>query len=807
MIKNYLKIAIRNFIKHLGYSFINVFGLAIGVACCLLIVLFVRDELSFDRYHEKADQIYRAGLVGFVNNNLFEGVVSPAPMARTLVDEYPEVTASTRIRNFGFPVFRYEDKVFSEERVFWVDRSFFDVFTIRFIKGDPKTALEKPETIVLTHSMARKYFGDEDPMGKSLNADKRRDYIITGIIEDTPRNSHFHYDFLASLETYEDSRSPIWVSNNYHTYFVLKEGTSAEEFEAKLPDLVRKYVGPQIQAAAGISLEEFFASGGQYEYFIQPMTDIHLQSHYDFELGANGDMSYVYIFSIIAIGILIVAGINFVNLATARSASRAREVGVRKTLGSFRSQLIRQFLSETIFTSFLAVLLALLFVQLLLPLFNNLTDKELAIPLVQNPFTIPALLGLVIVIGVLAGLYPALFLASFDPVIVLKTETSGKSKKSHLRNVLVVFQFAVSIVLLIGTLVVHRQMRYIQNMNLGFNKEQIVIVEKTDDIGSQIRAFKQDLLKNPRILSASNTGNLIGNDFGNSAFQVAGATGEETHLLWTYFSDAHFVDTYEIEMAAGRFFEEGREADSQAVVINEAAVRAIGFEDAIGQKISALGATADQAQAFSIIGVMKDFHFQSLHNEIRPLIVVNYGAEGFGRYVSVRIRTEDIRETLGYIEKTWHQFALNQAFEYQFFDDHFANIYRAEERTRQIFFAFAILAIIIASLGLFGLSAFVAEQRTKEIGIRKTLGASVAGIIVLLSRQFTKWVVVANLIAWPLAYYFMNRWLQKFVYRAGISLWPFVWSFCLVLFVALLTMSYQTLRAATANPVNSLKYE
>jgi len=807
MFKNYVKIALRNFLKHKGFSFISIFGLAIGVACCLLIVLFVLDEISYDQHHKKADQIYRVGIRGFVNNTLFHGVVTCSPMAQTLVNEFPEVTAATRLRNFGFPVFRYEDKVFSEEKVFWVDQSFFDVFTISFIKGDPKTALAQPNTIVLTRSMALKYFGDEDPIGKSLNADKQRDYLVTGVVEDVPHNSHFHYDFLASLVTYDDSRSPIWVSNNYYTYFVLQEGASPEALEAKLAELVKKYVGPQIQAAVGITLEQFFASGGEWGYFIQPLTGIHLHSHLDFELEPNGDIAYVYIFSIIALGILLIACINFVNLATARGANRAREVGIRKTVGSNRGQLIQQFLSETTIMSFFAVLLALLAVQFLLPFFNNITGKELAVPYLQNVFTIPFLLGLVLFIGMLAGTYPAFFLASFDPVVVLKTEMSGRSKKSNMRNVLVVFQFTVSIVLIVGTVIVSQQLRYIQNRNLGFNKEQVVVVKKTDDIGNQVPAFRQELLKSPNVINATNTNNLIGNEFGNSAYKLAGATGEETHLLWTYVTDPYFVETYQVKMATGRYYEEGRQTDQQSAVINEAAVKDLGLTDPLGKQIVAIAPTPDQSLTFTIIGVMKNFHFKSLHYKIAPLIVHLFGPEGRGRYVSVRVRSENIRETIAFLENTWRKFASNQAFEYEFFDDHFAKIYQAEERTGQIFFSFSLLAIIIASLGLFGLATFVAEQRTKEIGIRKVLGATETGIVFLLSKQFTKWVVLSNLFAWPVAYYFMQKWLQRFAYQASISVWSFLLAFIVVLFLALLTVSYQTVKAAKSNPVELLRYE
>jgi putative ABC transport system permease protein len=807
MIKNYVKIAFRNFLKHKGFSFINIFGLAVGVACCLLIVLFVLDEVSFDQYHEKADQIYRVGIDGYINNTVFQGVVTCAPMAQTLVREYPEVTAATRMRNFGFPVFRYQDKVFSEERVFWVDQAFFEVFTVSFIRGDMKTALAEPNTIVLTRSMALKYFGDENPIGKSLNADNQRDYLVTGVVEDPPHNSHFHYDFLASLSTYDDSRSPIWVSNNYYTYLVLKDGTPPRAFEEKLVELVKKYVGPQIQASAGISLERFFEMGGRWGYFIQPLTDIHLHSHYEFELEPNGDISYVYIFSIIAIGILLVACINFVNLATARSVNRAREVAIRKTVGSIRSQLIRQFLAETIILSLIAVFIALIIAQFVLPIFNNITGKELAVPYLENAATIPALLGVALFIGFLAGIYPAIFLASFDPAVVLKSETVGRSRKSNLRNVLVVFQFSVSIVLIVGTLIVTRQLRYIQNKNLGFQKDQIVVVKKTDDLGDQLQAFRQELLGNSNVISATNTQNLIGDTFGNSAFRLAGETGEETHLLWTYFTDPYFVDTYQIEMAAGRYFEEGRQADQQAAVINETAAKELGLDDPIGKQIVALGPTRERSQTFTIIGMMKDFNFESLHSRIRSLIIAPYGPNNRGRFVSVRINSEGIRSTLAYLENTWRKFAGNQAFEYEFFDDHFASIYKAEERTSRIFLAFSFLAIIIASLGLFGLAAFIAEQRTKEIGIRKVLGATESKIIFLLSKQFTKWVVLSNLIAWPIAYYFMHKWVQRFAFRPAISIWSFLLASVIVLIVALFTVSYQTIRAARSNPVELLRYE
>jgi putative ABC transport system permease protein len=807
MFRNYLKVAVRNFLRRPGFSLINVLGLAVGVACCLLILLFVRDEMSFDRHNERIDRIYRAGLSAFINNNAIEAVFTPSPMAKGLVDEIPEVEAASRVRNFGFPVFRHGEKVFSEERVYWVDNAFFEIFTVPFVAGDPRTALREPLTIVLTRTMARKYFGDGPALGQVLNADGRRDYVVTGVVEDPPRNAHFHYDFLASVETYPDSRSPVWVNNNYLTYFLLREGARAEAVKAKLSGLVRKFVGPQVQAAIGITLDQFVASGGRYDYFIQPVKDIHLRSHYQGELEPNSDIAYVYIFSVVALGILAVAVINFVNLATARSARRAREVGIRKTLGSHRSRLVRQFLVESVLMAFLAVLLALLLVQVLLPAFNQITGKTLAMPYAESPYAIPGLLALVLVVGVLAGTYPAFFLASFDPATVLKTETAGRSRKSRLRNVLVVFQFAVSVILIIGTFVVRRQMDYVRTRDLGFNKDQVVVVEKVDDIGNQIQAFKQALLANPRILSASNTEELIGDDFGSSVFKLAGAAGEENHLLYTIRTDEDFAKAYEIELASGRYFEAGRPTDAEAVVINETAAREIGVTDAAGQQIVAVGPTPAQSRTLTLVGILKDFHFQSLHDEIRPLIMNYYAQQGFGRFLSVRVRPENIRETVDFMDRTWRGFAGNQAFEYKFFDDHFARLYQADERTGRIFLAFSILAAFVAGLGLFGLSAFVAEQRTKEIGIRKTLGASVGGVSLLLAGQFAKWVLAANVIAWPLGYYFMHRWLEKFAYRAALSPLLFLLASLLVLAFALLTVSYQTVKAATADPVKSLKYE
>ena len=806
MLSNYLKTAVRNLLKYKGFSFINIAGLGIGLACCLLIFLFVQDEMSYDRYHEKADRIYRAGFDAVLNNNASSGVVSCGPLAPALVAEFPEVEAATRVRNYGFPVFRYGDKVFSEERVFWVDSTFVDVFTVPFILGDAKTALNKPASIVLTQSMANKYFGNENPIGKSLNSDNRRDYLVTGVVKDVPANSHFHYDFLASIVTYPINEDVFWVSNNYYTYFALKEGHSAKALEEKIQELLVRNAGPQIQQALGISIEQFYETGGVYRYFLQRLTDIHLHSSYEYEIEPNGNYAHVLIFSIVAAGILLVACINFINLSTARSSSRAREVGIRKTVGSNRGQLIRQFLIETTFLSFLAMIVAILIVYLMIPSFNMLASKTLQVALLAQTQNILAMGGLIILIGILAGTYPAFFLASFDPASVMRSETGKSGKRSILRTVLVVFQFTISVILIIGTIVVRRQIDYTRTTDMGFNKDNVIIIHKTDDLADRLNAFKLELLENADIVSVSNTANLMGNAFGTSVFLIAGKSGQESHLLWTLRTDPDFAKTYEIKMTAGRYFEEFRQADQIGCVINEAAAKSLEMPDAVGNELIFPGRD-ENTPNLKILGVMKDFHFESMHQTIRPLIIFPFRPGGHGRFVSVRIRPGSEQQTLSFLEETWRTFALNQAFEYEFFDDHFARMYLAEEKTARILLSFSILAVIIASLGLFGLAAFIAEQRTKEIGIRKVLGATVTSILMLLIKQFALWILIANLIAWPVAYFVMQRWLQNFAYQAPVTVWIFISSAVAALIIALLTVGYQSAKAALIRPVQSLRHE
>jgi len=805
MFKNYLLVALRNMRRFKGYTFINIFGLSVGIACCILILLFVRNELDYDRFNVKADRIFRIGLRAALNNNRMDGVVTCAPMAQTLVAEVPEVEAATRVWNAGYPVFRYEDKVFSEERQFFVDSTFFDVFTVEFLAGDPKTALNKPNMIVLTESMARKYFGDEDPMGKLINSDNRRDYLVTGVVKDVPANSHFHYDFLTSLLSYPRViNDNNWISNNYYTYIVLKDPQSAEVVEEKINQITRRNAEPIIQAALGLSWDHLMETGAEYYYYMQKMTDIHLKSQKEFEIEPNGNIGIVYIFSLIAIGIFVVACINFINLATARSAIRAKEVAIRKTIGSDKRQLIQQFMTETLLLSAIAVIIALGLVQLFLPVFNHLAGKSIQFTFWNNVYMIPFLLACILICGITAGIYPSFYMAAFDPVIVLKGEAVGFKRKSFLRSLLVVIQFVISVILIISTIIIFRQMQFTQRKDLGFDRENVVIVEKTDDLGNRLNTFKSELLENPNIVSATNTNNLMGFNFGNSVYQIAGESGEETHLFWTLRVDEDFARVFNIKVTNGRFFEKDRLADSNSVVLNESAAREMGITDPIGKQIIFPDPSSPR---FTIVGVVRDFHFQSLQHPIRPMVLHKFNSQGFGRYLSVRVADMNTPTTLKYIEDSWRKSALNQAFEYEFFSDHFANVYLTERKSADILLIFSIIAIIIACLGLFGLAAFTTERRTKEIGIRKTLGSSVPGIIGILLETLTKWVIVANLIAWPVAWFIMHKWLQNFVYRTNLQIWIFILAGVVTLITAFLTVSYQSIKAAVSNPVKALRYE
>ncbi len=804
MLKNYFKIALRNLKKHKGYTFINITGLAVGLACCLLIVLCVRDELSYDRYHDNADQIYRITLDALLGEQEINGPISPAPMAQALVSDFPEVVQATRLFTYmDETLVRYQDSRFVEERFFFGDSTFFEVFTFPLLRGDPETALVEPNTVVLTESTARKYFGQQDPIGQTLRVNERTDYEVTGVMADVPTNSHFHFDFLGSLGTLDNSRNPIWVSNNFRTYFILADGHSPEALQAKFPAMVENYAGPQVEQILGINIEQFFASGGRFAFQIQAMTDVHLHSQLDFEIEPNGDITYVYAFSIVAFLILLIACINFMNLATARSANRAKEVGVRKVLGSNRRQLTLQFLMESMLLSVIALGVALVLAAVLLPVFNSLSGKALQIDYLDG-FMLSGVIGLAVLVGLLAGSYPAFFLASFRIVNVLKGQGQAGMKSSGLRSGLVVFQFVISIALMIGTAMVYRQVDFIQNKRLGFEKEHVIVLERFDALGPQQQAFKQQIQQHPNVVAVAAANTLPGRSFGDTSFIPEGAPPEQIRNIRLLFTDFDLLETLNLELVDGRFFSRDFSTDSLAIVLNEAAVKEFGWTEAVGKRLVSPSFSGEENEYITVIGVMKDFHFQSLRETIRPLGLF------LGRnlnYLAVRIEPGDVSGTLAAFEAQWKTFAPEQPFTYSFLDRDVDALYQADQRTGSVFGTFALLAIVIACLGLFGLAAFTAEQRTKEIGVRKVLGASVGGIVLLLSKEFTKLVGLAFVVAAPLAYFATNRWLQDFAFQADFSWWIFVLAGLAALAIAWLTVSYQSIRAALTNPVEALRYE
>jgi putative ABC transport system permease protein len=806
MVKNYLKVAIRNLAKHKGYSFLNITGLALGMACCILILLWVQDELSYDRYHKNIDQLYRVVVKGRMSNRDINFSTSPAPLAKALVDEFPEVLQATRFLKSRNILVSYQEKHFNESLMLYTDPNFFDVFSIPLIKGDPQEVLRLPNSVVVTREAALKYFGNQDPLGKTLTINNRTDFRITGVAENVPSNTHFHSDFFMSLVTVPDSRNQNWFSNPYHTYIVLNEETSPEEFQAKLPEIITKYMGPQAKKVMGITMEEFQSSGNTFGYFLQPVTDIHLYSDLEYELEANGSITYVYIFSLIALFVLMIACINFMNLTTAKSSNRAKEVGVRKVLGSDRSKLIKQFLTESVLLSFLSLALAIVIAVLLQPVFNALSGKQLDIASYRSWALLPGIIGVILCVGIFAGSYPAFFLSSYKPISVLKGIIKTGIKSSWFRSALVVFQFSISIVMIVGTFVVFHQLEYIRNKKLGFDKEQLLVLQRAENLGQNKDAFRNELLNSPDVINVAFSDSVPGRHLGDFTHVAEGAPENEMVRMFLLFGDYNYLDTLGMDLIEGRYFSKDRPADRNAVILNETAAVALGVENPVGKRLIRGSLTSEGSEFFTIIGIVKDFHFESLHQKIRPLAMYLLLEKGT-RYVSIRILPDKIPQTLALIKTKWKALATGQPFEYFFLDDDFDLLYKAEKKIGQLFLAFAALTVLIACLGLFGLASFTAEQRTKEIGIRKILGASVLHIVTLLTKEFSRWILLANLIAWPVAYFAMNRWLQNFAYRISIGPWIFILVASVTFFIALFTVSYQTLRAATANPVDALKYE
>lgn len=811
MLKNYFKIAYRNLWRNKVFSAINIFGLAIGIATCLVIMLFVAHELSYDRFHEKADRIVRVVFRGSVQGEQMNEAHVMPPVAQALLADYPEVQEATRLRWMGSPKITYGDKTFRKNSLAFADSNFFQVFTLPLLQGDPATALVRPNTLVISQTTARNYFGNEDPIGKVLHfGDWKESFTVSGVMADIPANSHFQTDILASMGSFPDARDPSWMVSEFYTYLVLPAGYDYKKLEAKLPQVVEKYMGPQLQQAMGISLAQFQEAGNSLGLFLQPLTSIHLHSDLMSALEPGGDIRYVYIFSAIALFMLLIACINFMNLSTAGASKRAKEVGVRKVLGSGQGQLVGQFLTESTMLSLLALLLALVFVKAALPIFNELSGKSLSLQWGSNLWLLPGLLGFGLLVGILAGSYPAFFLSSFKPVAVLKGSISsaagGRGKKSlSLRSGLVIFQFCISIALIIGTTVVYQQLQYIQNKKLGYEKDQVLVLPEGWLLGKHAEVFRQLLLQDPRVVSVSISGYLpAGPSWNNNFFVFPNDDASRGVKTLRYEIDDQYIPTLGIEMVTGRNFSTAFGADSTGIILNETAAKALGWEqDALGHTLTS--STNDgERHSFRVIGVVKDFHFKSLHERIAPLVMVRGNANGS---VIAKVATEDVSGLLASVKEKWTELSGGEPFDYSFLDERFSQTYESERRVGSMLSIFAGLTIFVACLGLFGLATFTAEQRTKEIGIRKVLGADVTDIVALLSKDFLKLVLIAALIAFPLAWWAMHKWLEDFAYRIDIPLWAFLAASVIAMLLAFLTIGYRAVKAARANPVKNLRTE
>lgn len=801
MLRNYFKVALRNILKYKFFSAINILGMTIGIVSCLLLVLYVADELSFDRFHKNADRLYQLGLHGKLAGQDIRTATTAPPIAATLVAEIPEIEAATRLANFNETTVRYEDKTFLEKRFMVADSNFFEFFTFRLLEGDAKTCLREPNAIVLTEDMATKYFGNSPALGKLLAiGNDNKTYKVSGVTGNVPTNSHFTFDALISASSRDDMKTTVWLNNYMYTYFMLRENTQIETVNAKYLALVEKYIGPELEKFMGITLKQMRDQGGEFGYYSTALPDLHLHSNSNDNLEAGGNIMYVYFFMGIGAFIIAIACINFMNLSTARSAGRAKEVGLRKTLGSLRSQLVGQFLAESVIYSLVAVVLALVASYFLLPYFNLLSGKELTLQAFTQPWFIGGIVALIVFVGIIAGSYPAFYLTSFNAVEVLKGKVRSGMKSRGVRSFLVIFQFALSIFLIIFTVVVYQQITYMQDKNLGIDKNNVLVLRNTWRLGNNKEAFRNALGQQTGVAKVSYTNNNFPGVNSTTIFKAAG--DEQDHIMGLYYADFDHKDVLRFDMKEGRYFSKDYPSDSLGIIINEAAAKEFGYtQSALDQEI--LYNDDNVMKRLKVVGVMKNFNFESFKTQVRPLAILLTKNSG-----NLLVRYEGSpKEVVARIEQLWKQQGPNEPFEYTFMDDNFDSLFRSEQRMAKLFSVFSGLAIFIACLGLFALAAFTAEQRTKEIGIRKAMGASSTGLVLLLSKEFTRLVIVAFVPAAAVGWYVSDHWLQSFAYRIDVDPMVIVFSGLASISIAWLTVGYQAIKAAASDPVKALRYE
>ena len=806
MLSNIFMHSIRSFKRQRAYIIINILGLSIGIACSLLIAIFVLNELSFDRYNVKKDRIYRLILNGKIGGQEITATYSAAVIGPTMAREIPEVEDFLRMNGVGPTTIEYNKQVFVEDHIVEADSSFFNFFSIPVLKGDARSLLNAPRTAVLSESTAKKIFGNENPIDKTIRigSDTLR-YIITGIMGDVPENSHFQAAVLTSFMTDPGSKNPVWLSNSYSTYLLLKPNSNYKSVDSKLTDLLVKYVGPELQKFMGISIADFLSKGNKYKFYLQNLKDAHLDpSVSQQQFKAASDPKFLKIFGSIAILIVLIASINFMNLSTAQASRRAKEVGIKKIGGSTRGMLVTQFLSESVILSFFSLIFALIIIKITLPYFNNLLGASLKLNILGAWYTLPALILFSVFVGVLAGSYPAFFLSAFNPYEVLKGNVKNSLKNGRLRRVLVVFQFAVSILLIVGTIVMYRQINYMLNKDVGFTKEQLIVINRADALGTKVRAFKEAIKGIPGVVNIASSTAVPGRNNNDNGYGMEGRK-EENFLIQTNWVDYDYLDTYKMTLASGRFFNESY-ADNLACLVNESAIKNFSITDYSKTRFI-LPRDSGKTDYLPVIGVVKNFNFESLRNPIQPYIFRFKNENQLWGYMTVRLSAKNYTSTISAIENKWKDFVPNNPLQYYFIDADFEQMYKQEKQNAQMAVIFSILAIFIAALGLFGLTSFTVEQRTKEIGVRKAMGSSIAGIYVVISREIIILVSVSALIAWPLIYYIAGKWLENFYYRINLGAFSFIAGLTIALGIAIMTISYRIMKAARVNPAQSLKYE
>lgn len=814
MFTNYLKIAWRNILKNKGYTAINMLGLAIGLAACLLISLYVYDELSFDRFNVNADRIYRINdEIKFGDNHIDLALVGSI-VGETALKDFPAIKSCTRLQWYGSLLINKENQTIREGDVAWAESSLFDVFTFPLLSGDARTALSSPNSIVINESIARKYFNSVDVVGRTLTIlDNKRGEVkrtITAVVKDLPANGHFQFKIFIPIIENEDAKSKSWAGGqNWSTYLLLNPGTDITALVSNLNKMQNDHLGPELKSVLNKTLEEFNRGGDYFRISLTKLTDIHLYSNRIGELYGSGNIQYVFIFSAIAIFILIIACINFMNLATARSAKRAREVGVRKVMGSLRFDLIYQFLMEAFLTSMISMILAYGITKLALPFFNELAGKNISAHVLFSPNVLIAMLVLAFIVGVSSGLYPAFYLSAFQPVAVLKGTMGTGFKKSIFRNALVVFQFTASVVLMTGTLIVYKQLDYLRKRDAGYSRDQMLIINNTGSMGQNIESFKNELLQISGVINGTISGFLPVNyaRSNDSFFPTTDLDPKAAISMQNWNVDENYIPTMDMKILNGRNFDKSMKTDSTAIIINEAAAKFLGIKDIQLNKkplYRFIDPEAKKVVEYHIIGIVKDFNYSSFREAVKPLALMYSRDAG---NITLKIKGSDAQTILTQIKAKWLALSPGLPFEYSFMDDEFNKLFTSEQKVGQLFAVFASLAIFIACLGLFGLATFIAEQRTKEVGVRKVLGATVTGMTTLLSKDFVKLVALAIFIAMPIAYYIMNKWLQGFAFRIEMQWWIFALSGLIAVVIAVMTVSYQAIKAATANPIKSLRTE